>query len=276
MRLRRRSARAAVQPPAAPAPETPPRSPQSQWFWDHYEWAAGQIVDFFDGTGAALDGAEIADVGCGDGILSLGFARRAQPARLVGFDVNPVDLDNLARMCVSEGVDPTLPASLEFQVSAQRGLPAADASFDVVTTWSAFEHIGDPYALLREIRRILRPGGVLFLQLWPFYYSERGSHLWEWFPDGFHHLQEHHTDTVAKLERSELKERGWTEMMSREFVHLNRVTLDELQRCILAAGLSVTKLELLSHTVTVPRDLARYPLSDLGISGVKLLAAPAD
>lgn len=121
----------------------------------------------------------------------------------------------------------------------------------------------------------MKPDGMLFLQLWPFYYSERGSHLWEWFPDGFHHLHEHHTETTAKLDRSELKERGWTEMMSREFVHLNRVTLDELQRCILAAGLSVVKLELISHTVMVPRELARHPLSDLGIAGVKLLATPS-
>lgn len=273
--LRRFSRTPAPAPAPEPAPPEPqPRSPESQWFWEHYEWAAGEVVDFTTSAGVQLEGAQVADIGCGDGILSLGFMRVARPARLVGFDVNPVDVDILTTRCRAEGVDPVLPPELEFQVSAQRGLPAADASFDVVTTWSAFEHIGDPYSLLREIRRILRPDGTLFLQLWPFYYSERGSHLWEWFPEGFHHLQEHHTDTVAKLDRSDLKERGWTEMMSREFVHLNRVTLDELQRCILAAGLVVTKLELLSHTVTVPRDLARHPLSDLGIAGVKLLAAP--
>jgi ubiquinone/menaquinone biosynthesis C-methylase UbiE len=232
------------------------------------------MIDFFAGSSAKLEGAQIADIGCGDGILSLGFARRANPARLTGFDVNAVDVENLARQCEAEGVDPTLPDNLCFVVSEQKRLPAQDASFDIVTTWSAFEHIGDPYALLREIRRILRPDGLLFLQLWPFYFSERGSHLWEWFPDGFHHLQEHHEDTVAKLDQSDLKDRAWTEMMSREFVHLNRVTLDELQRCILGAGLAVVKLELITHTVMVPRDLARYPLSDLGIAGVKLLAAP--
>jgi ubiquinone/menaquinone biosynthesis C-methylase UbiE len=269
--LRRRSREA----PPPPAQEPAPRSPASQWFWDHYNWAAGQIVDFVDGTGVHLAGKEIADIGCGDGILALGFTRLAKPARLVGYDVNEVDLDNLAARCVEEGVDPALPPGLEFHVSQQKGLPAADASFDVVTTWSAFEHIGDPYALLREIRRILRPDGALFLQLWPFYYSERGSHLWEWFPDGFHHLLEHHTETVDKLDRSELKDRAWTEMMAREFVHLNRLTLDELQRCILAAGLAVTKLELISHAVAIPRELARHPLSDLGISGVKLLATPS-
>jgi methylase of polypeptide subunit release factors len=39
----------------------------------------------------------VADVGCGDGILLLGVERRLAPARLVGFDVNPVDVAHLAQ-----------------------------------------------------------------------------------------------------------------------------------------------------------------------------------
>ena len=69
--LRRRTR--APQPPAPePAPEPAPvRSPESQWFWEHYEWAAGEIVDFTTSAGVRLEGADVADIGTGDGILAL-------------------------------------------------------------------------------------------------------------------------------------------------------------------------------------------------------------
>jgi hypothetical protein len=66
----------------------------------------------------------------------------------------------------------------------------------------------------------------------------------------------------------------WTEYMLNEYRHLNRVTLDELQRCILAAGMAVRKFEIISHPVHIPLALQRYPLSQLGIAGVKLIATP--
>lgn len=260
---------------APPREDAPNRSPESTWFWDHYEWAAGQVLDFLDGSGFSPAHGDVADVGCGDGILTLGLARRLRPRRLVGFDVNPVDLDHLRRRAREEGVSPDLPDELEFRVSEPASLPAESASFDFVSSWSAFEHIADPVGVLREIRRVLRPQGALYLQLWPFYFSERGSHLWEWFPEPFHHLGTHESDIVEDLRASELKSREWTEMMAREFRHLNQITLDELQRCILAAGLSVAKLELLTNPVLVPRELARHSLCDLGVTGVKLLAVPA-
>jgi ubiquinone/menaquinone biosynthesis C-methylase UbiE len=251
------------------------RTPESAWFWDHYEWAAGQILEFIAGTGASLQDRDIADVGCGDGILTLGLTRRAGANRVVGFDVNPVNISHLLNHARNEGVSDELPIELEFSVSAPEHLPAESSSFDFITTWSAFEHIADPLAVLKEIRRVLRPQGLLFLQLWPFYLSERGSHLWDWFPEPFHHLLQPQSIILEQLEASDLKSPDSTDMMAREFRRLNRITLDELHRCLVAAGLSVVKLELLTNAVLVPRELARYPLSELGISGVKLLAIPS-
>jgi ubiquinone/menaquinone biosynthesis C-methylase UbiE len=252
-----------------------PRSPESTWFWDHYEWAVDQIVQFLDGSGFSPEGRDIADLGCGDGILTLGLARRIRAQSIVGFDVNPVDLGHLTRQTLNEGVSPELPPELEFCVSEHERLPAEPDSFDFVSTWSAFEHIANPGAMLSEVRRVLRPQGLLYLQLWPFYFSERGSHLWEWFPESFHHLLSPEPTILEELRNSDVKPRDWTEMMAREFRQLNRLTLDELQRCILGAGLSVVKLELLTNAVFVPRELVRYPLSDLGVTGVKLLAIPS-
>src|SRR5206468_13118666 len=150
------------------------------WFRSHYEQAAGEIVDFFGGDGISLKGKRLADIGCGDGITDLGLAVQAEPASLVGFDVVDTDTDHLSELARAAGVElpgGTLPPALSFVTSGETQLPASDRSFDYVLSWSAFEHILDPVPLLREVHRVLTDDGVLFIQLWPFYDSEHGTHL---------------------------------------------------------------------------------------------------
>jgi SAM-dependent methyltransferase len=45
----------------------------------------------------------------------------------------------------------------------QAGFP--DNSFDVVTAWHVVEHLQDPHALVREVQRILRPGGLFVVEV---------------------------------------------------------------------------------------------------------------
>ncbi len=160
-----------------PQPDTAVDRSADQWFWDHYEWAAHQVLAFLAEDEIRLASLEVADVGCGDGIIDLGLVHHGHPHRLVGFDVNPVREDLLLERASAAQVGDELPAALEFAVCDSTKLPAADDAFDVVVTWSAFEHIDDPATVLAEIRRVLRPDGVLFLQLWPFYHSQHGAHL---------------------------------------------------------------------------------------------------
>lgn len=250
-------------------------SPESEWFWDHYEMAAGEIVEFCAAGGVVLDGLDIADVGCGDGIMALGLCDIVKPRSLIGFDIVPTNRETLLARARGEGVAEALPAELEFKASTVTGTPADDGSFDFVYSWSAFEHIATPLEVLREVRRILRPDGCFFLQLWPFYYSARGSHLWGWFDDEFHHLRESQEETVAKVRASERHSEEWTEYMIREFQTLNRVTVTELQHAVEQAGFRVGRLELLAAPATLLPGVERYPWVDLGISGIKLIASPA-
>ena len=263
--------RGAREEPPPPEPEAP-RDPDAQWWHDHYEWAVGEVLDFIGGTGATLTGATVADLGCGDGIIDLGLAVRAQPARLVGYDLNPTDTERLLERSRRNGGPHELPGNLEFAETGPQRIPAGDGSYDAVVSWSAFEHVRDPIAVLGEVRRVLKPGGFMFLQLWPFYHSERGSHLWDWFPEGFHHLDRSEEEIAADMRASDRQER--LEYMLGEYRTLNRIDLDGLHRALLAAGLGVTQVELVSHRVMIPPRLMRYPLSQLAVAGVKLLATP--
>lgn len=251
------------------------RSPESQWFWDHYRQAATEVVSFCTAAGLSLQGSDIADVGCGDGIMAVGICHRALPRALVGFDIVPTNIDNLLARIRSERVGESIPEELEFRQSDLIAIPAHDAEFDFVYSWSAFEHIADPVAMLGEIRRVLRPGGHFFLQVWPFYHSAKGSHLWEWFDEDFHHLLANDRETVAQIRASDRHSAEWTAYMTSEFEGLNRITVDELQRAVLTAGFEVRQLELLTAPVHLVPELARYSWCDLAVGGVKFLAIPA-
>jgi SAM-dependent methyltransferase len=261
--------------PGAPTSDQVQRSSESQWFWDHYDLAAGQIVEAFAAEEISLAEKTVADIGCGDGFIDLGVMHRARPRRLVGFDVNPTNTEYLDRRAREEGIDESDTGGLFFERSEPAHLPAEDGTFDLAFSWSAFEHIARPIEILTEIRRILASDGAFFLQLWPFYFSAKGSHLWEWFPEDYHHLQRPESEVVEELLERDLKPRDWTEMMAREFRHLNRITVDELQRSLLAAGFVTRRLELLTSPTRLTTELNRYSWLDLGVSGIKLIATPS-
>lgn len=250
----------------------PTRTPESQWFWEHYELAARQIAESFDFEDMSLSGKVVADVGCGDGLTDLGLFDKVQPAKLVGFDLKLTNTEILYERVSAEGIDATPRQALSFERSSPERLPVEDGAFDYAFSWSAFEHISQPLGVLREIHRVLVPGGGFFLQLWPFYHSAKGSHLWDWYPEDYHHLQRSESEIVEEVLASDVNSREWTEMMVEEFRHLNKITIDELQRAMLATGFVVRRLELLASPTRLTPDLARYSWLDLGVSGIKLIA----
>jgi SAM-dependent methyltransferase len=245
----------------------------SAWFREHFDEAADAVIAFFEGDGIALRGKEVADVGSGDGIIDLGLALKAEPAHLTGFDIVPTDAERLRELAAREGIAEELPSTLTFSACEPRHIPAADASFDVVTSWSTFEHVDDPLAVLSEIHRILRPHGLLMIQVWPLYYSQHGSHLWQFFPSGFDHLTRSPDELEAAVRANPGPEPDWAEVLIEQFRSCNRLTLDELQQCLYAAGFAIGKVELLAEAVHIPPGTERYPLSQLTVSGVKLIAS---
>jgi SAM-dependent methyltransferase len=244
------------------------------WFHEHYNEAADQILEFLETDGRTLDGVKVTDIGAGDGIIDLGLANKGRPSMLVGYDVRPTDVDALRRTAEAAGVADAWPECLSFAESEVDRLPAPDQFFDVAVTWSVFEHVTHPVRMLSEISRVLRPGGVLFLQLWPFFYSEHGGHLWPHYDEPFPHLLR--TDEEVRAYLVGRRATDPTRDAGDEYESLNRITLDDLQRALLRAELTTVKLELLTNAIHIPVALSHLPLSHLGIAGVKLLAVTPD
>ena len=92
-------------------------------------------------------GARILDAPCGAGALSLVLLRR-------GFDVASADLEGEAR--------PFLGERLRI-VDLNGTWPWSDAAFDAICTVEGIEHLENAFAFLREMRRVLRPGGTVVL-----------------------------------------------------------------------------------------------------------------
>ncbi len=99
--------------------------------------------------------------------LDIGCGRQLVPWWLPGNSELVSELRDRARWLV--GVDPDLEALRDNQACHLRlkadtsALPFADGSFDLVTSNMVFEHVENPEAILREIRRILREGGRLIV-----------------------------------------------------------------------------------------------------------------
>jgi len=172
-------------------------------------------------------------------------------------------------------VDEPIPKSLEFRTVTDDRLPCDDGYFDCVFSWSAFEHIEEPEAVAREMRRVMRPDGILMVQLWPFFFSEHGSHLWRWFPEGFAQLTRTTDSLVEAVRRDPGDDPAWAEYLLELLPGLIRITVDDLQRVLMAAGFRIGKVEVLTNAFHIPRRLARLPISLLAIAGVKLLAGLA-
>jgi SAM-dependent methyltransferase len=247
---------------------------RSNWFWTHYRDAADTVIRALGDGGVDLRGKRVVDVGCGEGITDLALVLKGEPAELVGYDLLLPDSARLLEEARGEGVTESLPPQLRFEVSQPTVFPAPDDSFDIVLSWSAFEHIDDPRAVMAEIARVLRPDGVFLMQLWPFYHSEHGSHLWQWFPEGFPQFR-YSDEEIERRVRADEANQALGDLLLGEYKRLNKATLDDLGVALRQAGLRVARLEPIAGPVVLPAEAADVPLSQLAMSGVILLAIPA-
>lgn len=94
------------------------------------------------------------DVGAGTGNLALKLA--AAGCSVCAADVSARSLDELRRKTAGR-------ADVTTALLTDDRLPFADATFDIVGTYSVLHHVPDYLLTVREMARVLRPGGLLYI-----------------------------------------------------------------------------------------------------------------
>jgi SAM-dependent methyltransferase len=117
-------------------------------------FCAGPAADLLDVAGVG-PGTAVLDVGTGTGTVAALAAGRG--ARVTAVDAEPSMVAATAARVPAADVRPaTLP-----------GLPFPDGTFDAVVANFVINHVGDPAAAVRELRRVTRPGGQVAITIWP-------------------------------------------------------------------------------------------------------------
>lgn len=124
--------------------------------WRHYNARTHDLVEPRLRALGLAPGSRLLDVGCGTGLLLSRLARALPGVALAGVDRDRTMLAP-ARSRLPEA------ALLH---AAAGSLPFADAAFDAAVTSSSLHFWPDPAEGLRELRRVLRPGGQLVLLDW--------------------------------------------------------------------------------------------------------------
>ncbi len=102
---------------------------------------------------------DILDCGCGPGGISVTLASLVPQGRVVGVDIEDSQLDMGRQEAQRSGV-----ANVEFHHASVYALPFPDATFDAVLAHAVLYHLAEPMKALRELWRVLKPGGVIGLR----------------------------------------------------------------------------------------------------------------
>jgi ubiquinone/menaquinone biosynthesis C-methylase UbiE len=101
-------------------------------------------------------GLDLLDVGCGPGTITLDLARAVAPGLVVGVDAAEGPLAAARAEAAEAGIE-----TVTYAVGDAYALGFDAATFDVVHAHQVLQHLADPVAALREMRRVCRPGGLV-------------------------------------------------------------------------------------------------------------------
>ena len=261
------------------------RSEYDYALFEYYRSA--KVLAVLDRAGVPI-GGRVLDAGCGGGGMPLSLAEHADC--VVGID--PIDRFSQAgtMLAAERGL-----ARLHFLRADGMALPFRDRAFDLVLSHAVIEHVADAPKYLRECRRVLAPGGHLYLSTAP-YLSFAGAHLPRLrVPVPLHLLfgravafrtfrllARHAPWTLKEPAHENSFIRDARRGISKEDDLLEKVRVRRLRDQIRSAGLRVVREEL-HATATVrrlPRRLGRWlrdsPLTqDMLISNIEYVLAPA-
>ena len=150
-------------------------------------------------------GSTILDVACGTGIVARTVASKAgSNARITGLDINQQMLDKASEMAEKSGLE------INWQQGGAGDLPFEDNRFDHLFCQQAMQFFPEPQQVLKEMFRVLKPGGALALNILRSIQHNPAYKILA------HELEEHAGETAGTMMRSPF--RDWDQKTIRGMV----------------------------------------------------------
>src|SRR6056297_1139617 len=129
----------------------------AQWWSDDLRWVrtlknlVPARLKFFD-RHMDWSGKQVLDLGCAGGFMSEAIAQRG--AQVTGIDPAKEAIAAGRSHAAQSGLD------IRYDTGVGEALPYDDAAFDAVVCVDVLEHVSDLQQVLREVARVLKPGGL--------------------------------------------------------------------------------------------------------------------
>jgi ubiquinone/menaquinone biosynthesis C-methylase UbiE len=155
----------------------------SDWDTMRLAYYDERVIEKMAEASGVGEASEVADVGTGTGFVAAGLAPRV--ARVVGIDNVPAMLEVARENLRALGV-----SNVDLVVGEALRLPLGDGAVDAAFANMVLHHAEDPEAMLREMARVVRPGGVVAI-------TDEVAHPYAW-------MREEHTDVWLGFEREQV------------------------------------------------------------------------
>jgi 2-polyprenyl-3-methyl-5-hydroxy-6-metoxy-1,4-benzoquinol methylase len=119
------------------------------------------------------EGEKMLDVGCGNG--SLVFKAKGKFKEVFGIDISPSRIEEAKSNAIKQFGSLDGMAFSSCNINEKIDLP--DRMFDAATSIAVIEHVFDPYFVLGEIHRVLKPGGIFIAEVPNIAYLRQRIHL---------------------------------------------------------------------------------------------------
>jgi ubiquinone/menaquinone biosynthesis C-methylase UbiE len=196
-----------------------------------------------------LSGKKVLDLGCWCGGKTVSYAERWNANSMYGIDVNGYFI-KAAILFSSRRENKNI--KYDFRVGFGEALPYEDDTFDAIVSWDVLEHVQSMKKTIKECKRTLKPGGMLF-SVFPSYYCPlEGDHLsfvtrmpcLNWFFDSktlniaYHEIMESRGEEAYWYNSKEKDEDDWRTLHGG--IGINGTTFREFKSIVEEIGFSKT------------------------------------